>query len=193
MNTTNIPKRNFVFFLLAVMPFIALIALLTWGQFRTDNSLSKAISHSEFMNVPNEYRLAADFTGNDLYTGKLISLNTFSENKVTMVTFWSSWCVSCKSEAAQIARLYEEYEDSPVQFIGISIWDETDDAYRYIEKFAVQYPNILDSSGSIAVAYGVRGVPEKFFINSKGRVVHQINGPSSSSSIRTVVDSLLAS
>ena len=190
MESSNKSKRNFLFFVISVSPFLALVALLTWGQFRTDDSLGMAQSHSEFNDMPSEYKLAPTFAGNDIYTGKAIDFDE-SQAKATMVTFWSSWCASCKSEAAQIAKLYKDYEGQPVEFIGISIWDESGSAYRYIENFAIQYPNILDSRGRAAVAFGVRGVPEKFFIDSNGRVVHQINGPTTPSKIRNVIDSLL--
>ena len=192
MESTSKTKRNFLFFLISVSPFLALIALLTWGQFRVEDTLGMAQSHAEFNDVSSEYKLASNFSGSDIYTGKTIDLKA-NQAKATMVIFWSSWCVSCKSEAAQIASLYKHYEGESVEFIGVSIWDESSSAYRYIEKFAIPYPNILDPRGRTAVSYGVRGVPEKFFIDSAGRVVHQINGPSSPSKIRNVIDTLLQS
>ena len=93
MESSNKSKRNFLFFVISVSPFLALVALLTWGQFRTDDSLGMAQSHSQFNDMPSEYKLAPTFAGNDIYTGKAIDFDE-SQAKTTMVTILSSWCVS---------------------------------------------------------------------------------------------------
>jgi hypothetical protein len=57
-----------------------------------------------------------------------------------------------------------------VEFVGIAIWDDSRDVLRHMERYNVTYPNILDAVGTSAVQYGVRGVPEKFFLDEDGRI-----------------------
>ena len=45
---------------------------------------------------------------------------------------------------------------------------------RFLDHYAITYPNVVDSStGSTAIAYGVTGVPETFFIDAHGTIVHK--------------------
>ena len=109
-----------------------------------------------------------------------------------LVDFWASWCQPCRQEAQNLAQVYSEYLEKPVEFIGVDIWDDPVSAQRYLEEFQVPYPNGIDSAGSIAIAYGVRGIPEKFFIGPDGTIAKKFVGPIKSADLREVLDDLLA-
>jgi thioredoxin-related protein len=51
----------------------------------------------------------------------------------------------------------------------------------------------MDSRGTTAVTFGVRGVPEKFFLDEEGNILRKINGPVSQEKLREIIDSLLES
>ena len=55
------------------------------------------------------------------------------------------------------------------------------------------YANALDEDGLIAIDYGVRGIPEKHFISSDGRVLHKISGPVDVARLKELVDELIES
>ena len=48
-------------------------------------------------------------------------------------------------------------------------------------KYSVTYPNGADSTGRIAIDFGVWGIPETFFVDPDGRIVYkhvgEIRGP----------------
>ena len=44
-------------------------------------------------------------------------------------------------------------------------------------EFGVAYPAGVDSNGDIALNYGVRGIPEKFFVDANGIIRHKYVGP----------------
>ena len=79
-----------------------------------------------------------------------------------------------------------------MEFIGISIWDRLNDANDYVERFGVTYPSGLDAQGTILVDYGVRGIPEKLFIDSQGQLVAKFIGPSDVEGLRETLDQMLA-
>ena len=54
------------------------------------------------------------------------------------------------------------------------------------------YPTGLDIPGNILVEYGVRGIPEKYFIDSDGRLVAKFTGPSGENDLRETLDRMLA-
>ena len=61
-----------------------------------------------------------------------------------------------------------------VIFLGIDFQDSRSDALTFMHKYGISYPNVLDASGSVSIDYGVTGVPETIFINSKGTVVSTV-------------------
>ncbi len=181
-------RRRAAFFALAMSPFLALLALLVWSQ--TDAAPGGRLEHNETGDVPVAVRAAPEFSGDDVLTGEPISLAALRGN-VIVVDFWSSWCAACRVEAADLAAVHREYDGQPVAFVGLAIWDAPGDVARHIERYEVGYPNLIDGDGDFAVAYGVRGVPEKFFIDPEGRIVRKVNGPVDRDRLRAIIDSLL--
>ena len=184
-------RRRTALFLLAMSPFLALLAVLAWGQVDDAGNPGGLLEHNESGEIAVAARTAPGFAGLDLISGELVNLDGL-RGKVVMVDFWSSWCVSCRVEAADLAAVYREYADVPVEFVGLAIWDDAGDVANHIERFDVAYPNILDESGATAVTYGVRGVPEKYFLDADGQIVRKVNGPVSAEQLREIIDALLA-
>ena len=87
--------------------------------------------------------------------------------------------------------MYEEYRGRPVEFVGVDIWDSEAGATDFLAEFSVPYPNGIDADGTIAIEYGVRGIPEKFFLGSDGRVLKKFVGPITGQDLRQVLDDLL--
>ena len=185
-------NRRLVLFVLSLSPFIALFVLLAWGQVRSGGNPGGLLEHNESGEVSVASRSAPPLKGVDLVSGQFIDASSF-RGKVVMVDFWSSWCVACAIEARDIAEVYREYAGLPVEFVGLAIWDEVGDSLRYLDRHGVTFPNIIDERGRTAVLYGVRGVPEKFFLDTEGNVVRKVIGPVSKEELREIIDSLLAS
>ena len=106
---------------------------------------------------------------------------------IVMVDFWSSWCPPCRAEAPVLVEAYERWSKLGVEFVGISIWDTDADVREFIKSHNILYPNTIDSTGDLAVDFGVRGIPEKFFVNPDGEIVRKINGPNTSASLDAVL------
>ena len=106
---------------------------------------------------------------------------------IVMVDFWSSWCPPCRAEASILAEAYERWSELGVEFVGISIWDNEEDVAEFINRHYITYPNGIDEDGSIAVEFGVKGIPEKFFVNPQGEIVRKINGPNTLQSLDAVL------
>ena len=184
-------RRRLLFFLLSMTPVLAIIALLFWGQLRSDGNPGGVLVHEDPSESQVTVRPAPYFGGYDLVSGQTVDVDEL-RGRVVMVDFWSSWCAACRIEAADLAQVYREYDGAPVEFVGIAVWDRPADALVHIERYGVAYLNILDPRGTMAVSYGVRGVPEKFFIDAEGSIVRKLIGPVSAEEMRSVLDGLLA-
>src|SRR5690606_5919737 len=59
----------------------------------------------------------------DLNTGKKIAFNeTVEKGKVTLITFWATWCIPCKAEIQNIRDKMPQWkEEADFDFITVSM------------------------------------------------------------------------
>ena len=69
------------------------------------------------------------------------------------------------------------WKDKRVKFIGVALWDNENSIKSFVEKYGFQYDVFIDNEGKYAIEYGVKALPEKFFINNKGKIVKKYIGP----------------
>ena len=182
-------KRNLII-LGSLIPIAALFALLGWAVAQSGGSPGGLVTNNKFGEISIEQRSAPEFTVESV-DGETVSLSGL-RGKVVMLDFWSSWCPPCRREAPVLAQMYREYEGKNVEFIGVAIWDNPKKIPLYIQEFGLTYPNVLDERGKIAIDYGVVGIPEKFFIDTRGNLVRKFSGPIEPESLRAALDRLLA-
>lgn len=141
--------------------------------------------------VTPAFRQAPDFTL-DLYSGERLRVADL-RGKPAMVDFWASWCPPCRQEAPLLAGLWPEYRERGVVFIGVNVWDNDQDARRFLSQFGITFPAGPDPRGQIAIDYGLTGIPEKYFIDRDGQVVRKWLGPTTEESLRGLLDEILGS
>ena len=174
----------------AGVPLLALLAVLAWGSFSSGGGPAGAAVNATVAEVSIDTEMAPDFTlampdGGEIRLSEL-------RGQVTLLDFWASWCRPCRDEAPALAQAYAEYQERGVEFVGVNLWDDPADARRFLQEQGHQYPNGIDADGKIAISYGVRGIPEKFFINRRGQIVRKFSGPMTLELLRQILDDLLA-
>ena len=167
-------KRSWILMGTAV-PVLALIALLAWALVNAGSNPGGLAVNDKFGQVPVDAEAARDFSL-VLLDGQTVTLSEL-QGRVIMLDFWASWCPPCRQEAPTLAQVYREFQGQAVEFIGIDIWDRPSDAREYVVLFDVPYPNSIDSKGIVAIDYGVKGIPEKIFIDSNGVINKKFVGP----------------
>ena len=188
---TSTSNRRWVIFGLVLIPLAAFVALMAWGIATPSNVRTNSAVNNEpgvITTVANE---APDFSLEPLGERAPIVLSDL-RGKVVLVDFWSSWCPPCRAEAADLASVYKEYEGQPVEFIGIAMWDNEGDAIQHLERYGVTYLNGVDPRGAVALDYGVRGIPEKYFVDQQGIIVRTFTGPMSPELLRTTLNEILS-
>jgi cytochrome c biogenesis protein CcmG, thiol:disulfide interchange protein DsbE len=95
--------------------------------------------------------------------------------KTVIINFWATWCVPCFQEHAALVEASRSL--SGVQFLGVVYEDDEKRTREFIAERGTGYPTLMDSDGRAAIAYGVFGVPETFFIDGNGRIVDKYVGP----------------
>ena len=110
--------------------------------------------------------------------------------KVVVLNFFASWCIPCKEENPALVRVWERYRTSDVIMIGILYQDSLDSGRRYVRDNGVTWPTLTDEDGRIAFAYGVRGIPETYFIGPDGIIAGRHVGPIDETTLVNAIDSL---
>jgi cytochrome c biogenesis protein CcmG/thiol:disulfide interchange protein DsbE len=130
-----------------------------------------------------EGRVAPGFSLVDL-DGERWSLEALKGRPVVL-NFWSTWCGPCKAEHPLLQRAAQLHPD--VQFLGVIYSDEPDKCRRYLASEGTTYDHLVDDAGRTAIDYGVGGVPETFFINAEGTIVHKQVGPLSAQTLAALL------
>lgn len=118
-------------------------------------------------------RPAPDFALETL-DGEPVSLASLRGTPIVL-NFWSTWCGPCKIEhplLQEAARAYPE-----VKFLGLLYSDDADKARRFLQQQGFAYPTLADPTNRAAIAYGVTGVPETYFIDRQGTILFKVAAP----------------
>ncbi|REJ74994.1 MAG: TlpA family protein disulfide reductase [Acidobacteria bacterium] len=110
--------------------------------------------------------------------------------KPVVVNFWSTWCAPCIQEHPALLGASRHYADS-VQFLGVVYQDDTAAIASFQQRHGSWGPSLLDPGGKTAIAYGVYGPPETFFIGPDGVIVDKVIGAVSGGHLKRTLDGLL--
>ncbi len=133
---------------------------------------------------------ARNFTVPLLQGGK-VSLSDYA-GKPLVLTFGASWCPHCQHEMPILRKAFEKRKDG-VQFLPIFVKSNRKDALALLKKNGMNGKVGWDPKGRIADLYGVTGMPETLFINSRGRIIDDYFGAMEPSDINNGIKELLKS
>jgi cytochrome c biogenesis protein CcmG/thiol:disulfide interchange protein DsbE len=126
------------------------------------------------------------------FTGQPLTLEA-QRGKVVVLNFWASWCYpACYEEAPVLEDGWRAWRERGVVVIGVAILDGEDKARKFIADFGLSFPNGPDPRGTVAIDYGVYGVPETFFIDRRGRIRAKHPGAVTAERFRATVEPLVA-
>jgi cytochrome c biogenesis protein CcmG/thiol:disulfide interchange protein DsbE len=110
-----------------------------------------------------------------------------------VLNYWASWCLACREEHQALSEAAIRYREAGVRFFGVLYQDTPANARRWIKAMGGQsYRTLLDPRMHTAIEYGVYGVPETYFIDAKGIIVHKHLGPVTSTVLDEQIEALLA-
>jgi len=118
------------------------------------------------------------------------------KGKIVVVNFWATWCVPCKVEMPDFAKVHQEYKDRGVEFIGAAQerTSDKDKVVAFVSKLDVKFPIWMDSNIYHLGAFKVGpGLPATAIIDAEGRIAARFKGEiMTAAMLRSLLDSLLA-
>jgi len=111
-----------------------------------------------------------------LTDGKKLSLPDDLLGKVVVIDFWATWCGPCIGELPHMKKVYAQYKDKGVAFVGVSLDkpDQKQHLIDFVKKNEMAWPQSYSGKyweDPTARQYGVKGIPSIWVIGKDGKVV----------------------
>lgn len=112
--------------------------------------------------------------------GKSVDLSSFTKaGKISIVSFWATWCAPCKRELDAYSSLYADWSKKyGAQLLAISIDDIRGQAKikPLVNEKKWPYTVLVDSNGEFQRLMGFSSIPQLYLVDQKGNIVHQASG-----------------
>ncbi|MBI5630560.1 MAG: TlpA family protein disulfide reductase [Elusimicrobia bacterium] len=109
-----------------------------------------------------------------LLGGGMIPLSRL-RGKVVLLTFWATWCDSCREEMPLLEALHRRYLPKGFTVAAASMDREGRAVMGFVAQSNLSFPVLL-SDEKTAKAYQVLGLPTSYLIDRKGRIARRYVG-----------------
>lgn len=144
--------------------------------------------------APDQRQTSVTLRGTTLEDEPWTSADHLGE--VVVINVWGSWCGPCVEETPALVEVSGALSQAgePVQFIGVNSRDSVQNALAFHDRYGLPYPSLEDDGGRTRAQLGSLAVatPSTIVLDPQGRVAARVNGPVDASTLRGLVDDVLA-
>ncbi len=105
--------------------------------------------------------------------GEMVSLEDLSGSYV-YVDVWATWCGPCLRELPHLEKLQEEFKDSPVKFVSVSIDNSPEPWRKMVTKKEMKGIQLYAEGAwgsDIVKDYMIGGIPRFILIDPEGKII----------------------
>jgi cytochrome c biogenesis protein CcmG/thiol:disulfide interchange protein DsbE len=108
-----------------------------------------------------------------------------------IVNFWASWCNPCRKEFPLLKQALRDHRAGRLAVIGVTYQDIPADSRSFVKQRDATWPQGVDDGGAVASAFGVRAIPQSFFVRPDGTIAARVFGVTSESALAAPLAKLL--
>jgi cytochrome c-type biogenesis protein CcmF len=173
----KIPKA--VTYALPALVFVALAGVLFWRLQQTAAGDTPNLIPSVMIDKP-----APEFALPPLFPGRPGFKTAELKGHVTLVNFFSSWCVPCRAEQPMLMSL----TGHGIVLVGIDYKDKPEAGQAFLTELGNPYAAVAaDREGRTAIDFGLYGVPESYLIDKNGIIRFKVTGPLTEDVVRSEI------
>lgn len=113
--------------------------------------------------------------------GKKVAFNTVVEpGKVTLISFWATWCIPCMKEIKNIRTHLNDWktETPDFNYMAVSIDDSRASAQvkSYAKSQGWEFPCYLDPNSDLKRSLNFENVPFTIIVGKDGKIAYMHSG-----------------
>ncbi len=116
----------------------------------------------------------------DVKTGKKLAFNeVIKPGKVTVVSFWATWCVPCKKEIKNVrGKLGNWQKETDFDFITVSIDESRAEGLvrSYAKSQGWEFPYYIDNNSDLKRSLNFQTVPFTIIVDRTGNIAFMHTG-----------------
>jgi thiol-disulfide isomerase/thioredoxin len=113
----------------------------------------------------------------DAIKGETVSIKGL-RGKVVVLDFWATWCGPCVAEMPTMKKLYAEYKDKGVEFIGVSLDHPREEGgldklKAFVARNEIAWPQYYQGNGfesEFSSGLGIGMIPQVFLVDAEGNL-----------------------
>lgn len=144
---------------------LSLAALALMGFAATAQNLSRA----DLPNTPVKDKNGSSVAFND----------AFEKGKVTLVSFWATWCIPCKKEIKIVREKMAGWKEQ-ADFNYLTISEDDSRATAQVKSYAKSqgwdFPYYQDPNGDLKRSLNFQNVPFTIIVDKEGKIAHMQSG-----------------
>ncbi len=192
LRQTRLTRSSILGALLSIVVLLVLLVVLLLRFYSATSAVITTVHQQKTIIGQLAGHPAPDFTiplWNGTSPAKTIHLAALRGSAV-VVNFWASWCDPCHGEAPILAQVAKTYAGRRVVFVGIALETNEADGREFLQQYQVPY-DCGPAPDSLAMAYGLTGIPVTVAINAKGVLVRELEGPVTAHSLGSAIQAAL--
>ncbi len=104
---------------------------------------------------------------------------TFEKGKVTLVSFWATWCIPCKKEIKVIREKMADWKsEADFNYMTVSVDDSRAAAQvkSYAKSQGWDFPAYMDPNSDLKRSLNFQNVPFTIIVDKEGKIAHMQSG-----------------
>lgn len=149
-----------------------MMKMMKYGMFAAATLLTIVVSAQSSKTLPDATVKTLD--------GKSVQIKSYvGKGKITILSFWATWCAPCKREMDAISEVYGDWKkDYDVQFLAVTIDTQRDlpKVKPMVTTKGWPYIFLSDAANQLKTALNFQTIPQTYLIDQKGNIVYEHTG-----------------